>query len=241
MTERRFGAQSMTAICATSSSRGPGRAFGRAFEDPAHGFLRPVDLDRPDASTTGSSRRSIGSARRCSPRRRDGRPGPRLHVRPAPRERTQARSRFGPASRTGRRAGGARGVDDLRGHPDGRADRRPQAPSRAATRSGCGPTCCASAGRSNERGGCPAAGGHRRGRRADVRPAVLAGSSGAGPPAVGRVTGRRRPRGRLPAAPAGWAVERLRARDPAHRGPGGRVPDPGLQRPRGPTGRRDRR
>jgi dimethylargininase len=46
LTERRFGAQSMTADLREVLVARPGAAFGRAFEDPAHGFLRAVDLDR---------------------------------------------------------------------------------------------------------------------------------------------------------------------------------------------------
>lgn len=45
-TTRTFGAQSMTAPLREVLVKRPGPAFGRAFEDPAHGFLRPVDLDR---------------------------------------------------------------------------------------------------------------------------------------------------------------------------------------------------
>lgn len=43
---RRFGAQSMTAPLVDVLVKRPGPAFGAAFEDPAHGFLRPVDLER---------------------------------------------------------------------------------------------------------------------------------------------------------------------------------------------------
>jgi len=46
LTERRFGAQSMTATLRQVLVAKPGAAFGRAFENPAHGFLRPVDLER---------------------------------------------------------------------------------------------------------------------------------------------------------------------------------------------------
>jgi dimethylargininase len=46
LTERRFGAQSMTADLREVLVARPGEAFGRAFDDPAHGFLRPVDLKR---------------------------------------------------------------------------------------------------------------------------------------------------------------------------------------------------
>jgi dimethylargininase len=41
---RRFGAQSMTAPLHEVLVKRPGEAFGRAHEDPAHGFLHPVDL-----------------------------------------------------------------------------------------------------------------------------------------------------------------------------------------------------
>jgi N-dimethylarginine dimethylaminohydrolase len=43
---RTFGAQSMTAPLREVLVSPPGQAFGRAFEDARHGFLRPVDLDR---------------------------------------------------------------------------------------------------------------------------------------------------------------------------------------------------
>jgi dimethylargininase len=41
---RRWGAQSMTAPLREVLVHRPGRAFGAAFDDPAHGFLHPVDL-----------------------------------------------------------------------------------------------------------------------------------------------------------------------------------------------------
>jgi dimethylargininase len=44
-TERAWGAQSMTAPLHEVLVKAPGAAFSRAFEDPAVGFLRPVDLD----------------------------------------------------------------------------------------------------------------------------------------------------------------------------------------------------
>jgi N-dimethylarginine dimethylaminohydrolase len=43
-TPRRFGAQSMSAPLRDVLVKRPGEAFGRAFDDPAHGFLGPVDL-----------------------------------------------------------------------------------------------------------------------------------------------------------------------------------------------------
>jgi dimethylargininase len=42
---RRFGAQSMTAPLRDVLVKRPGAVFGAAFDDPAHGFLHPVDLD----------------------------------------------------------------------------------------------------------------------------------------------------------------------------------------------------
>jgi N-dimethylarginine dimethylaminohydrolase len=45
MTARRFGAQSMSAPLREVLVSRPGAAFGRAFDDPAHGFLHRVDLD----------------------------------------------------------------------------------------------------------------------------------------------------------------------------------------------------
>jgi len=41
---RGYGAQSMTAPLRRALLKPPGAAFGRAFDDPAHGFLHPVDL-----------------------------------------------------------------------------------------------------------------------------------------------------------------------------------------------------
>jgi N-dimethylarginine dimethylaminohydrolase len=45
MTERQYGVRSSTATLRDVLVKRPGPAFGRAFDDPAHGFLRPVDLD----------------------------------------------------------------------------------------------------------------------------------------------------------------------------------------------------
>jgi N-dimethylarginine dimethylaminohydrolase len=45
MTAARYGAQSMTAPLREVVLRAPGAAFGRAFNDPAHGFLHAVDLE----------------------------------------------------------------------------------------------------------------------------------------------------------------------------------------------------
>jgi N-dimethylarginine dimethylaminohydrolase len=43
--DRRFGAQSMSAPLRDVLVKRPGPAFGAAFDDPAHGFLHPVDLE----------------------------------------------------------------------------------------------------------------------------------------------------------------------------------------------------
>jgi N-dimethylarginine dimethylaminohydrolase len=45
LTQRRYGAQSMSAPLRDVLVKRPGEAFRRAFDDPAHGFLRPVDFD----------------------------------------------------------------------------------------------------------------------------------------------------------------------------------------------------
>jgi dimethylargininase len=45
LTRRRYGAQSMSSTLREVLVKRPGEAFGRAFDDPAHGFLSPVDLD----------------------------------------------------------------------------------------------------------------------------------------------------------------------------------------------------
>ena len=44
-TDPRYGAQSMTAPLLDVLVKRPGAAFGAAFDDPAHGFLHPVDLE----------------------------------------------------------------------------------------------------------------------------------------------------------------------------------------------------
>jgi dimethylargininase len=53
MTAPRSGAQSMTAPLHEVLVKRPGPAFGRAFDDPAHGFLRPVDLARAQREHDG--------------------------------------------------------------------------------------------------------------------------------------------------------------------------------------------
>jgi N-dimethylarginine dimethylaminohydrolase len=53
MTERQYGVRSSTATLRDVLVKRPGPAFGRAFNDPAHGFLRPVDLDRAQREHDG--------------------------------------------------------------------------------------------------------------------------------------------------------------------------------------------
>jgi dimethylargininase len=45
LTARRYGAQSMSSTLRDVLVKRPCPAFGRAFDDPAHGFLSPVDLE----------------------------------------------------------------------------------------------------------------------------------------------------------------------------------------------------
>lgn len=45
MGEKRFGAQSMTSPLREVLVKRPGLAFGGAYDDPAHGYLHPVDLE----------------------------------------------------------------------------------------------------------------------------------------------------------------------------------------------------
>jgi N-dimethylarginine dimethylaminohydrolase len=53
MTERQYGVRSSTATLRDVLVKRPGPAFGRAFNDAAHGFLRPVDLDRAQREHDG--------------------------------------------------------------------------------------------------------------------------------------------------------------------------------------------
>jgi dimethylargininase len=57
MPEKRFGAQSMTSPLREVLVKRPGPAFGRAFQEPAHGFLHPVDL--PEAERQHAALRQI--------------------------------------------------------------------------------------------------------------------------------------------------------------------------------------
>ena len=190
----------------------PGPAFGAAFADPAHGFLHPVDL----ALAQAEHDRFVEVLGSLGPRvhelgRRDGRPGPRLHLRPAARGRRRRNSAPAGQAEPSWRTGGPRDLDPRRGHPDRRPDRgaghdrgrrHVLAPARPAVHRPHPP---------DQRGGRPPAGGDRRRGRPGLRRALLARRPGAHPPAVPHLAGRRRPRGRLHAAPAGRAVGAARA------------------------------
>jgi dimethylargininase len=51
--ELRYGVRNATAPLRDVLVKRPGQAFGRAFDDPAHGFLRPVDLARAQREHDG--------------------------------------------------------------------------------------------------------------------------------------------------------------------------------------------
>ena len=101
VTTRRFGAQSMSAPLLDVLVKRPGPAFGAAFDDPAHGFLHPVDLDlaRREHDAFVDTLASLGPTVHVLEDETDE-PGPRLHLRPAAGDRPRRRSRCARASRT---------------------------------------------------------------------------------------------------------------------------------------------
>ncbi len=123
-TDRRFGAQSMTAPLREVLVKRPGPAFGAAFDDPAHGFLHPVDLD--------VARREHDAFVELL-----GGLGPTVHVLDAEIASPDLVYTFDPLLVTDRGAiplrpgkpnrriepAAHRGLDDRGRHPDGRADR----------------------------------------------------------------------------------------------------------------------
>ena len=222
----------------------PGPAFGRAFDDPAHGFLRPVDLE--------AARREHDGLRR-DPRSTRGRPsigledetddpGPRLHVRPAarrrarrdpaparqaePRGRAGDRSRRGPAPRGSRRSAGSR----RRGR------------SRAATRSGFGRTCCASGERSGRT--TPARASWRRSSAATCGSSTCRTGAARPSSSISCRSSRRSPTisrsSSCRSCRSGCGSCSRELGRAARRGARGGVPDARLQRPGGPAGGRDR-
>ena len=63
-----FGAQSMTAPLRDVLVQRPGAAFGAAFDDPAHGFLHPVDLTVARSEHDGAAHKCT----LCYDRQKDG-------------------------------------------------------------------------------------------------------------------------------------------------------------------------
>ena len=113
------------ARCATCSSSGPVAAFGRAFDDPAHGFL----LSGRPRRGAPRARRLRRDPRRASARRvhvleaETRRSGPRLPVRSAARDRPRRDPAPPRQAEPRRRAGRPRGLDRGGRHPDARAHR----------------------------------------------------------------------------------------------------------------------
>ena len=144
---RRFGAQSMSAPLLDVLVKRPGPAFGAAFDDPAHGFLHPVDL----AVAQREHDAFVATLAAL---------GPRVHVLETELDSPDLVYTFDPLLVTDRGAiplrpgkpnrgepAADRGLDAGRRDPDRRADRGARERSRAATPSGSGRTCSASAGR----------------------------------------------------------------------------------------------
>ena len=211
----------------------PGQAFGRAFDDPAHGFLYPVDLDVAQREHDAFVELLAGL-------------GPVVHVlEDEPATDPDLVYTFDPLLVTDR------GAIPLRPGKPNRAD-EPGVLEAWTTAAGI-PTagrieapgtieggdtlwlrpdlfCIGRTLRTEPGGGGPAVRAGRR-RRARLRCPVLEGARRAHPLDERHLARVRRPRGRVPAAPAGRPVAAARRpRDPARRGAGRRVPDAGLQR-----------
>jgi dimethylargininase len=77
-TELRYGAHSSTAPLHDVLVQRPGAAFGRAHEVPAHGFLRPVDLERAQREHDGLAAALDGLGVRVHQLGADDRPDPDL-------------------------------------------------------------------------------------------------------------------------------------------------------------------
>ena len=151
LTRRAYGAQSMTADLREVLVSRPGAAFGRAFDMPWCGFLRPCDLDRAQLEHDGlvSALDGLGVTVHALPEP-DGNDDPDLAYVFDPlliSDRGAIPLRPGKANRAGEPPV-LEVVDAGRRDPDRRPDRGRRARSRVATRSGCGRTCCASGSRS---------------------------------------------------------------------------------------------
>ena len=199
-----FGAQSMTAPLRDVLVKRPGPAFGRAFDDPAHGFLHPVDLAVAQREHDAFVELLAGL-------------GPTVHELGVESDSPDLVYQFDPLLVTDR------GAIPLRA---GKPNRRGEELVVEAWVNGQGiPTLgrieppgtieggdtfwlrpdllCIGPDAAHERGRRPAAGRAGRRRRPDLRRPVLARSGRADPSPVGDLAGRRRPGRGLPAAPAG--------------------------------------
>ncbi len=123
-TERRFGAQSMSSPLLDVLVKRPGPAFGAAFDDPAHGFLHPVDLDLAQRQHDAfvETLASLGPRVHVLETELDD-AGPRLHLRSAAGDRPRRDPAPAGQAEPGPGTGRHRGVDDRGRHPDPRADR----------------------------------------------------------------------------------------------------------------------
>ena len=77
---RAYGGQSMTAPLREALLKAPGPAFGRAFDDPAHGFLHACYLEvaKREHAAFAELLASLGTT--VHQRDRDREPRPRVHV-----------------------------------------------------------------------------------------------------------------------------------------------------------------
>ena len=186
-TTRAWGAQSMTAPLREVLVKAPGAAFGRAFDDPAVGFLRPVDLDRARREHDGlvETLTRLGSTVHVLDAETDDpdlvyvfdpllvADGGAIPLRPGKPNRAGEPDVLEAWTR-------ARGIPTLgpdRGAGHARGRRHVLAPAGPAVHR---------ADAAHQRRRRPAAGGDRRRRRADLRRPVLEGARRARPPALGR-------------------------------------------------------
>ena len=121
--ERAFGAQSMTAPLREVLVKRPGPAFGRAFDDPAHGFLHACNLPiaQREHDRFVELLASLGPRSTCSTPRPTARTSSTL--RPAARQRSRRDPAAARQAEPPRRAGGHRGVDARPRDPDRGPDR----------------------------------------------------------------------------------------------------------------------
>ena len=197
-----WGTRSMTAPLREVLVHRPDPAFGAAFDNPAHGFRHPVDLElahaEHDAYTDLLAELGV-RVHRLVVRTTD----PDLVYTFDPALMTDAGAVLLRPGKTNRQAEPRIVRDWLKGagvpiagrigpraHDRGR--RRPVAPPEPGLRGDLTP---------DQRGGRPPAGSHRRRGGPGLRPALLARRRRAGPPPVGHLPHHRQPGRRLPPAP----------------------------------------